>query len=47
MPNIILPDGKKIDFTESISGFELAEKISKSLLKKASPISDKNPTSFN
>jgi len=35
MPNIILPDGKKLDFSESISGFELAEKISKSLSKQA------------
>ncbi len=35
MPNITLPDGNKIDFTESISGFELAEKISKSLSKQA------------
>ena len=35
MPNITLPDGKKFDFSESISGFEIAEKISKSLLKQA------------
>jgi len=35
MPNITLPDGKKIDFTESITGLKIAEKISKSLLKQA------------
>jgi len=35
MSNITLPDGKKFDFSESISGFEIAEKISKSLLKQA------------
>ena len=27
MPNIKLPDGKKIQFTKSISGLEIAEKI--------------------
>ena len=35
MPNIILPDGKKFDFSNSITGLEIAEKISKSLLKQA------------
>ena len=39
MPNIILPDGKKLDFTESITGLKLAEKISKSLMKQALIIS--------
>ena len=34
MPNITLPDGKKINFSESITGFQLAEKISKSLSKQ-------------
>ena len=35
MPNITLPDGKKLDFTESITGLKIAEKISKSLAKQA------------
>jgi len=35
MPNIILADGKKLDFTESITGLKIAEKISKSLIKQA------------
>ena len=35
MPNIILPDGKKFNFSKSISGIQIAEKISKSLLKQA------------
>ena len=35
MPQIHLLDGKKISFTKSISGFELAKKISKSLEKSA------------
>ncbi len=39
MPNIILPDGKKIDFTDSITGLKIAEKISKSLMKQALIIS--------
>ena len=39
MPNITLPDGKKINFSESITGFQLAEKISKSLSKEALIIS--------
>ena len=39
MPNITLPDGKKINFEKSISGFEVAEKISKSLSKQALLIS--------
>ena len=33
MPDIKLPDGKKIPFTNTINGFELVEKISKSLAK--------------
>ena len=39
MPNITLPDGKKLDFTESITGLEITEKISKSLIKRALIIS--------
>ena len=39
MPNITLPDGKKIDFTKSITGLKIAEKISKSLMKEAIVIS--------
>ena len=35
MPNIILPDGKKLNFSESVTGLEVAEKISKSLSKQA------------
>ncbi len=35
MPNITLPDGKKLDFIESITGLKIAEKISKSLMKQA------------
>ena len=35
MPNITLPDGKKLDFAESITGLKIAEKISKSLMKQA------------
>ena len=35
MPNIILADGKKLDFTESITGLKIVEKISKSLMKQA------------
>ena len=35
MPNITLPDGKKIDFVENITGLKIAEKISKSLIKQA------------
>ena len=35
MFNITLPDGKKFDFSNSITGLEIAEKISKSLLKQA------------
>ena len=29
MPNIKLPDGKKIPFEKTIDGFEIAKKISK------------------
>ena len=39
MPNITLPDGKKIDFKDSITGLKIAEKISKSLMKQALIIS--------
>ena len=39
MPNIILPDKKKLNFEKSISGLEIADKISKSLLKQALVIS--------
>ena len=35
MPEIKLPDGKKISFAEKIDGFEIAKKISKSLAKDA------------
>ena len=35
MPNIKLPDGKKIPFSKTIDGFEIAKKISKSLAKDA------------
>ena len=39
MPNITLPDGKKINFKKNVTGFEIAEKISKSLSKQALIIS--------
>ena len=35
MPDIKLPDGKKIPFSKKINGFEIANKISKSLSKQA------------
>ena len=35
MPDIKLPDGKKIPFSNKIDGFEIANKISKSLAKDA------------
>ena len=35
MPNIKLPDGKKIQFNKSINGLEIAKKISSSLAKAA------------
>ena len=35
MPNITLPDGKKLTFKNNVTGYEVAEKISKSLSKKA------------
>ncbi len=35
MPNITLPDGKKISFKNKVTGQEIAEKISKSLSKQA------------
>ena len=35
MLNITLPDGKKLSFSDSTTGFEIAEKISKSLSKQA------------
>ena len=35
MPEIKLPDGKKIPFSKKIDGFEIANKISKSLSKQA------------
>ena len=35
MPDIKLPDGKKIPFSKKIDGFEIAKKISKSLEKAA------------
>ena len=39
MPNITLPDGKKISFENKVTGQEIAEKISKSLSKQALIIS--------
>ena len=39
MPNITLPDGKRINFKNNITGLEIAEKISKSLSKQALVIS--------
>ena len=35
MPNIKLPDGKKIPFSKKVDGFEIAKKISKTLEKTA------------
>ena len=35
MPNITLPDGKKLSFDEKITGKQIVEKISKSLAKEA------------
>ena len=35
MPNIKFPDGKSINFKNDINGFQIAEKISKSLAKQA------------
>ena len=35
MPKIKLPDGKDIDFKSSVTGYQVAEKISKSLSKQA------------
>ena len=35
MPNIKLPDGKKIKFDKPISGFDICNKISKSLSRNA------------
>ena len=35
MPDIKLSDGKKILFSKTIDGFEIANKISKSLAKDA------------
>ena len=39
MPNITLPDGKKLTFKNNVTGYEVAEKISKSLSKQALIIS--------
>ena len=39
MPIIKLPDGKDISFPSSVSGHDIAEKISKSLSKEATVIS--------
>ena len=46
MPNITLPDGKQLSFSESVTGFQLAEKISKSLSKQALIISVDGPVSY-
>ena len=35
MPDIKLPDGKKIPFSKKVDGFEIAKKISKTLEKNA------------
>ena len=35
MPKITLPDGNNINFSKKVTGTEVAEKISKSLAKKA------------
>jgi len=35
MPNISLPDGNKISFKKKVTGLEVAQKISKSLVKEA------------
>ncbi len=35
MPTITLPDGKNIEFPKGVTGLDIAEKISKSLLKQA------------
>jgi len=35
MPIITLPDGKNIEFSKEVTGLDIAEKISKSLLKQA------------
>ena len=35
MPDITLPDGKKLSFKNEVTGLEVAEKISKSLSKQA------------
>jgi len=35
MPDIKLPNGKKIPFSKTIEGFEIAKKISKSQAKDA------------
>ena len=39
MPNIKLPDGNSINFEKTVTGLQIAEKISKSLLKQALVIS--------
>ena len=39
MPNITLPDGKKLSFKNKTTGLEVAERISKSLSKQALIIS--------
>ena len=35
MPNITLPDGNKLKFDKPVNGFDICNKISKSLSKKA------------
>jgi len=39
MPIVTLPDGKNLNFPKKVTGFEVAEKISKSLAKDAMVIS--------
>ena len=37
MPDIKLPDGKKIPFSKKVDGFEIAKKISKTLKNEIIP----------
>ena len=39
MPTITLPDGNSLNFPNEVTGFDVAEKISKSLAKQAMVIS--------
>ena len=46
MPNITLPDGKKLDFPKSITGLKIAETISKSLSKQILRVLNMDETSL-